>query len=237
MYDVAINYQSDESLQSFAKGLGLVDQSDEFVGYTTDCEAFVVFGVVTKTPSVFTDDGAIITDATYYDGKWAILRAEDNFIAKATALVVDGITIVSDPASVPPTGWPWIDKPTGPTLAQAQAARIAEAKSACDTVLAPLAARFSEYERQTWGAQLSEAKALLADPTLTAASHPTIAGIIAVTGEAAADFAAAVLKNDEDWTLTSANVIGQRQAIVAKIKDCDTVAAVLAVDVSITLPA
>jgi hypothetical protein len=123
-----------------------------------------------------------------------------------------------------------------PTLAEAQAAAISAAAAACDAALAPLAARFGVLERLTWERQLAEAKAVLADPTLTADKYPTIAGIIAVTGETVADFAAAVLKNNEDWTAVSANVVGQRQALVARIKACTEPADVAAIPISITLP-
>jgi hypothetical protein len=123
------------------------------------------------------------------------------------------------------------------SLADAQAARIAQAKAAADAVLAPLATRFSDYERQTWGAQLAEAQAILADPALAADKYPTIAGIVAVTGESVADFAAAVLKNNEDWTRVTANVIGQRQALCAGVKACATLEEVLAFPVAVALPA
>lgn len=126
---------------------------------------------------------------------------------------------------------------SGLTLAEAQAMRITEAKAAADAALAPLAARFSDFERQTWSAQLAEAQAILADPTLDESNYPTIAGIIAVTGESVADFAAAVLKNNEDWTRVSANVIGQRQALCAGVKACATLEEVLAFPVAVALPA
>lgn len=121
-------------------------------------------------------------------------------------------------------------------LDSAKAAAIMAAAAACDAVLKPLASRVSEYETKTWQKQLAEAQDLLSDPSLSAASYPTIAGIIAVTGEDAAAFAAAIIKNDEDWTAITAYAIGQRQRIVAQIKECGTPEEVAAVDVKITLP-
>lgn len=167
---------------------------------------------------VLTESGDVL--ATHADGQ------------NLAGLYPGGLVLIVADGTAVEVGQTW-----SVSVAQAQAARIGEAKAACDAVLATVADRFSDYERQTWNAQLAEAKALLADPTLTAASYPTIAGIIAVTGEGVGDFAAAVLKNDEDWTLASAHVIGQRQAAVARIKACDTVAAVLAVSLDIALPA
>ena len=126
------------------------------------------------------------------------------------------------------------------TVDEAVAARIIEAAAVCSAVLSSLRSRFASGEELTWQAQLAEAKAILADPTLAEASYPTIAGIIAVTGETAADFAMAVVKNNDDWTAVTANVIGQRQAFVAALKaaavDGATVADVLAVPLNISLP-
>ena len=122
----------------------------------------------------------------------------------------------------------------GLEIAREQA--ILAAAAACDAVLAPLASRFSEYETKTWAKQLTEAQALLANPVLPAASYPTIAGITAITGEDVAEFAAAVLKNDEDWTRVTTYCVGMRQKTVAQIKACGTPKEVAAVDVTIRLP-
>ncbi|MEA4857281.1 hypothetical protein [Solidesulfovibrio sp.] len=129
------------------------------------------------------------------------------------------------------------------TVAEAQAARVAEAAAACDAILAPLAARFGAYERDTWPAQLAEARALLADPALATPPQagqvdaiPTIRTITAVTGEDLGAFAAAVVKNNDDWLRLTAHVAGQRQVFVARLKDCATVADVLAVPLAIGLP-
>lgn len=137
-------------------------------------------------------------------------------------------------------------QPATETLANAQSVAISAAASSCDAALTPYAARFGVLERETWSAQLAEATALLADPTLPASSYPTISGIIAVTGEAAADFAAAVQKNNETWLAIAANAAGQRQKIVAQIKAITAasesaedvaaaVAAVKAIDTTITI--
>jgi hypothetical protein len=122
------------------------------------------------------------------------------------------------------------------TVDEAVAARVKEAASACSAVLAPLRARFSDGEELTWKAQLDEARAILADPDLPESDYPTIAGIIAETHEDKGTFAMAVVANNEAWTAATASAIGQRQAIVARIKACQTVADVLAADMTITLP-
>ncbi len=131
------------------------------------------------------------------------------------------------------------------SLADAVTARVAEAAAACDAILAPLAARFGVYERDTWPAQLAEARALLADPTLADLPAdttgwvdpiPTIRTITAVTGEELGGFAAAVVKNNDDWLRVTAHVAGQRQAAVARLKACATLGAVLGVSLDFTLP-
>lgn len=127
------------------------------------------------------------------------------------------------------------------TVDQAVAARTLEAAAACSAVLSSLRSRFASGEELTWQAQLAEAQAIHANPSLAESAYPTIAGIIAVTGETAADFASQVIKNNTTWTIVSAYVIGQRQAFVAAIKtaaakDGATVADVLAVPLAITLP-
>ncbi len=130
------------------------------------------------------------------------------------------------------------------SLADAVTARVAEAAAACDAILAPLAARFGVYERDTWPAQLAEARALLADPTLADLPAdttgwvdpiPTIRTITAVTGEELGGFAAAVVKNNDDWLRVTAHVAGQRQAFVAQVKAAGTVADVQAVQLNICL--
>jgi hypothetical protein len=128
------------------------------------------------------------------------------------------------------------------TLEQAVAAREIEAADACQAVLDPLAARFPGHETKTWEKQKAEAEAILAgDTDQTIEKYPTIGGIIAVTGEAWGAFAMAVDANNQRWTAVVANVAGQRQRFVAAIKavaakDGATVADVLAVDMTITLP-
>lgn len=129
-------------------------------------------------------------------------------------------------------------------LEAAIASRIAEAAAACDAILAPLAARFGVYERDTWPAQLAEARALLADPALATPPQagqvdaiPTLRGITSVTGEDLGAFAAAVVKNNDDWLRVTAHAAGQRQAAVARLKACAAMADVLAVPLDFALPA
>lgn len=118
----------------------------------------------------------------------------------------------------------------------AKDAAIQAAKDSCQAVLVSLATRFSDLERQTWERQLAEATAILQDTAPTKAKYPVIGGIIEVTGETFSDFAMAVQANNEAWSAASANIIGQRQKLVAQIKAATTVAGVAAVGTTIILP-
>lgn len=158
-------------------------------------------------------------------------------------IITETQTVAEGPAALVEGEWrqTWMvtDLPAEEYAARVQAAKdaaILQARDACQTAMTQYATRFPDLERQTWERQLAEAKAIMAgDAEPTIAKYPTIGGIIAVTGESFADFAAAVVKNDEDWTAVGANLAGQRQKIVAQIKAATTVAEVEAVPVVITV--
>lgn len=121
----------------------------------------------------------------------------------------------------------------GPTLTEVQSARIVEATAACDAVLAPLGAEYGVYEMATWDQQFLEAKAYTADPT---ADVPLLAAMCVARGVSIATLAARVIANRNAWVALTGNVIGQRQRIVDQISAAETVEAVMAVDMTITLP-
>lgn len=191
-------------------------------------------GRVIKTPGVYADDGAETTAPVYHDGEYAVYRATDAQAAMIEAATwPDGVELVDPPAGVPLFGGEWIT----PDLDALKAAAIETARDNCQAALASLASRFSDLERQTWSAQLAEAEAILQDTSPTAEKYPVIGGIIAVTGETFAAFAMAVQANNEAWSATSANIIGQRQSLVAKIKDCSKPSELRVLDLSVTVPA
>ncbi len=227
-------------------GLTTTDDTGAAVLLTASHDhALAYVGRVVETPAVIDRNGRVVAEAAYWPGEYAILRAEEAILDRVAGAAMAGVEILDAPPVGCPTFGGWIQRPAQPTAAQrtaeAVAARTLEAASACSAVLSSLRSRFASGEELTWQAQLAEARAILADPALPATSYPTISGIIAVTGETAADFAAQVIKNSTTWTIVSAYVIGQRQAFVAAIKaaaakDGATVADVLAVPLAITLP-
>lgn len=248
-YDICLKTTSLAALIAALAPFGLTSQDEDGNAVLTTAShdhALAYAGRVVATPAEIDNEGNILSEATYLPGEYAVLRAEDTLLGQITVAPMAGVEVMDDPPAGCPTFGGWIQRPAQPTAAQriaeAVAARTLEAASACSTVLSSLRARFASGEELTWQAQLAEARAILADPALQATSYPTIAGIIAVTGETAADFAAAVIKNNDDWTAVTAYVIGQRQAFVAALKTAAaaegaTVADVLAVPLSITLPA
>ena len=128
-------------------------------------------------------------------------------------------------------------------LDEAKAARIVEATAVCNAVLSPLGVRYCPYERDTWTEQVTQSQALLADPTLETPPAgdgldpvSILRSITAYSGESMPALAMAILKNRERWLVVSGVAIGQRQAIENRINACSTVADVLAVDMTISLP-
>ncbi len=192
-------------------------------------------GKVAETPGAYDPEtGTETTAPIYLDGEYAVYRATDAQAAMIEAATwPDGVELVDPPAGVPLFGGEWIT----PDLDALKAAAIETARDNCQAALASLASRFSDLERQTWSAQLAEAEAILQDTSPTAEKYPMIGGIIAVTGETFAAFAMAVQANNEAWSATSANIIGQRQSLVAKIKDCSKPSELRVLDLSVTVPA
>ncbi len=252
MYDIACKCVSYDAFLAWATRMGLTTAEGDLLGGSEKHEALVWVGRVESTPAVFDADGGILSPPAYYGGEWAILRGTEQLLNTAASVAVDGVEIV-DPALAPPIGWDWRPRPPEPSEAQlishAVDMRVAEAAAACDAILAPLAARFGVYERDTWPAQLAEARALLADPTLAVPPDPesedptrridqipTLRTITAVTGEDMGAFAAAVVKNNDDWLRVVGYVAGQRQAFVAAVKAASTMTEVMGVPLNITLP-
>lgn len=126
-----------------------------------------------------------------------------------------------------------IGQPWPVTLEQAKAARIAEATAVCDAILTPLGVEYGRWETATWDQQYAEAMALMAEP---AASVPLIAALSLARGMEVGVLAQRIIRNRETWSVLTGNVIGQRLAIVDRINAAATVADVLAVPISITLP-
>ena len=187
-------------------------------------------GRVIKTPGVYADDGAETTAPVYHDGEYAVYRATDAQAAVIEAATwPDGVELVDPPAGIPLFGGEWIT----PDLDALKAAKVEEAKIACDAVLAPLGAEYGRWETATWDQQVSEATELMSNP---AASVPMLAAMASARGMDVAELAQRILVNREAWSAISGAVIGQRQAIYDQVKAAKTVADVRAIKVALSLP-
>lgn len=128
-------------------------------------------------------------------------------------------------------------------LPAAKIAKITEAKTSCDAILAPLGAEYGVWERQTWDQQVAEATALMTDPALetppaAGASDkiPCIRAMASARGMTIPSLAQRILVNRETWSRISGAVIGQRQAVYDRVQAATTLAEVEAIEVKITLP-
>ena len=188
-------------------------------------------GRVVQTPGDHdAETGAETTPPTYYDGEYAVYRATDEQAAVIEAATwPDGVELVDPPAGVPLFGGEWIT----PDLDALKAAKVEEAKIACDAVLAPLGAEYGRWETATWDQQVSEATELMSNP---AASVPMLAAMASARDMDVAELAQRILVNREAWSAISGAVIGQRQAIYDQVKAAETVADVRAIKVALSLP-
>jgi hypothetical protein len=248
MYDVVLQCTSQDAFLQLMTALNLALPDGNLASSSDQHEATIWMGRVVQRQVEIDADGGVVAEATYFDGEFAMLRASESLL--------DSIATSGDPAVVlldePPTGFPvwqpWQQRPAGPSLAErlaaAQESKILEAAAACNAALDPYASRFGILERETWPAQLAEAEALLADPTLAIIPEnttgwidpiPTIRRITSITGEDIMAFAEAVRKNNEAWLPIAATAAGLRQLAVAEIKALTDPAAVAAYVINITL--
>ncbi len=119
-----------------------------------------------------------------------------------------------------------------PTLAEARAAKYAEITAAADACLAPYAAEYGLYERQTWDQQASEAQALMADASAPA---PLVRAMASARGMDALELAGRILAYAAAWKVLAGGVIGQRQALWGRVNEAVTTEAVQAVVVTFSL--
>jgi len=140
------------------------------------------------------------------------------------------VEVVDPPVGIPLFGGEWLT----PDLTALKTAKNAEAKAACDAVLEPLGTEYGRWETATWDQQVTEATALMTNPS---ASVPMLSAMAAARGMEVAALAQRILINRESWSAISGAVIGQRQAIYDQVKAAETVAAVRAISVEISLPA
>lgn len=247
-YDICLKCDSRAALTTALTPYSLTttDESGVAVLLTVSHDhALLYAGRVVSTPAETDQDGHITTEATYWPGEYAILRAENVTLDQIAGATMAGVEVVDLPAGCPTFGGEWWERPAksseAEALEEARAAKIAAAAAACDAVLDPLGREYGAWEKQTWDQQAFEAAALMADPTLetnTSAGDkiPCIRSMAAARGMTLAELAQRILFNRERWLQISGAVIGQRQAIYDRVQAVTTVGEVKAITVAISLP-
>ena len=235
-YDICLKTTSEAALIAALDPFGLTskDEDGNAVLLTASHDhALAYVGRVQATPAEIDNEGNVITEATYLPGEYAVLRADEALVKQLMAATLDGVEVLASPPASCPTFGGWTPLPAGPSLDEVKAVRIMAATTLCDSVLAPLGKEYGDYEMATWDQQYLEAKAYTADPT---ADVPLLAAMCVARGVSIATLAARVIANRSAWVALTGNVIGQRQRITDQISAAETVEAVMAVDMTITLP-
>lgn len=237
MYDICLKTTSEAALIAALTPLGLTakdEAGNSILKTASHNHALAYFGRVQATPAeIDIETGSVTTEATYLPGEYAVLRGDEALVKQIMAATMDGVEVLADAPAGCPTFGGWTPLPAGPSLDEVKAVRILAATAACDAVLAPLGKEYGAYEMATWDQQYSEALAYKANPT---ADVPLLASMCVARGVSIAALADRVVANRNAWVALTGNVIGQRQRIVDQISAAETVEAVMAVDMTITLP-
>lgn len=121
------------ALTSF--GLTTTDKSGTTVLLAASHEhAMIYAGRVVATPAEINQEGQVITEATYLNNEYAILRAEVSILDLLASVTMKGVEILATPPARCPTFGDWRPRPVGPTLADLKSA-------ACDRISAECARR------------------------------------------------------------------------------------------------
>ncbi len=121
-----------------------------------------------------------------------------------------------------------------PTLEKAKDAKLTEINAACDAILQTLTSTYPASELLTFDKQETEARAYLADSSTT--PTPLLTALAAGRGITLADLAGRVMAKADAFAAASGYVIGQRQGLEDQLDAAQTVEAVRAIAVNITLP-
>jgi hypothetical protein len=222
MYDVCLKTVSEVALVAALAPFNLTatDMQGKTVLKTSGPgHALAYIGRVVASPAVIDmETMAVTTEATYHDGEYAVLRAEESFLKQIMAASLDGVEVLADPPSgLGGFGGGWRRPPPGPTLDQAQSAALAAIRAACDAALSPITAQYPDREVQSWPQQIAEATALASDPAAPAPLLRQMAAMRPSLGDAlderVAELARRILANAAAWSALAGPIIGRRQAL------------------------
>jgi len=125
----------------------------------------------------------------------------------------------SDQNPIDESSQEWLDYQDR-VFTQIKADKLAEINNACDAAMADILNDYPAVERQTWDAQLREARAYKADNTTDV---PMLTGIANGRGITVSDQADRVIAKTQEYTTAVSVAVGKRQNLQADIDAATTV--------------
>lgn len=127
---------------------------------------------------------------------------------------------VSFPRGKPPAGWKVVDNsPPEPTLDDLKRRQRGQINNAYRESLRDILDDYPDVERESWGKQEAEARAMLADDTATTPYLDTLAAERETTRE---DMAQRIVKKADAWAQLSASATGKRHRLMAQVEAAES---------------
>lgn len=143
----------------------------------------------------------------------AAMNEEGHEIAIADRFHADIVAMIVGADSTVQCGWAYANSvfsaPTGPTLDQLKALKLAELCAAFSASMGALKIGYPDEEIQSWTKQEAEARNY--SPT-NSASAPLLTAMATARGIPLAELVERVKANADAWTAMSGELIGKRQA-------------------------
>lgn len=120
--------------------------------------------------------------------------------------------------------------PPEPTFEDVKALKLEEINTAADSAISKIVSTYPEKEIDSFGKQELEARAYLKNPE---SPTPFLSILAKTRGIALPDLVNKVILKADKFSILSARIIGQRQALEDKLKICTTIDEVKAITVDI----
>lgn len=178
-----------------------------------------------KTPEIGEHECAV-----FENEKWLIKpnwRGVTYWLPDGTEHTIDAIDVVPPENAL-------FEKPIIPqTLEEAKTAKLTEINAACDAILNAAVKTYPNSEVLTFDQQTAEAKAYLASGN--AADAPLLSALASGRGIEFDDLVNRVMAKHHAFSVLSGIVIGQRQALEDRLRVCETIEDVKAIEVNFAL--
>ncbi|WP_029458268.1 hypothetical protein [Solidesulfovibrio alcoholivorans] len=120
-YDICLKCNSLAALIAALAPHGLTTEDE--TGATTlltasHGHALCYAGRVVQTPAEIDAEGIVVTEAVYWPGEYAILRAEEAVLDQIAEASLTGVVVLDEPPTGCPTFGDWSPRPAGPSLAE-----------------------------------------------------------------------------------------------------------------------